>query len=277
MATAAAKPSFPVRRQDFEFSSVPKHWVDNDAFMTHLFNALSSLFPDGETFFVDSVRAVRDQIDDPQLQKDIGAFIGQEAMHAKEHGAFNEAALTHGFNIKRLEGWIRGMLDVKKVPLLNNKRCHLAGTVALEHFTGILSAQLMKQEDMVEAIDPSMRKLWVWHCIEENEHKAVAFDTYQALYDQDVVDYALRMGIMVLATTFILFAIHAFTLELMRQDRQLLNIRSTVRGLSRLWGRRGLFSRTIPEFLDYFKPGFHPWQHDTQFLLHRWRREIGAK
>lgn len=54
-------------------------------------NNLSSLFPYGETFFVDSVRAVRDQISDPHLKKDISAFIGQEAMHAKEHAAHTAA------------------------------------------------------------------------------------------------------------------------------------------------------------------------------------------
>ncbi|HEY9119742.1 metal-dependent hydrolase [Marinobacter profundi] len=273
---SAVTASFPVRRQDFGFEDVPRHWVDSDPFMTHMFNALSALFPDGERFFVASVRAVREQIQDPQLQKDIGAFIGQEAMHAKEHGNFNEGAIRQGFDIKKLEGWTRGFLAAKDLPLLNSKRAHLAATVALEHFTGILSAQLLKREDLVEAIHPSMRTLWAWHCIEENEHKAVAFDTYRQLYEPDITDYALRMGVMALITVLIMVAIHAFVIELMREDRQLTNLRSWVSGLNRFWGRRGMFTAIIPEYLDYFKPDFHPWQHDTSFLLRKWRKEIGV-
>lgn len=272
---SAVTASFPVRRQDFGFDEVPRHWVDSDPFMTHLFNALSALFPDGERFFVDSVRAVRDQINDPQLQKDIGAFIGQEAMHAKEHGHFNEGAIKQGFDIKKLEGWTRGFLSVKNLPLLNNRRAHLAATVALEHFTGILSAQLLKQEDLANTFAPSMRTLWAWHCVEENEHKAVAFDTYQQIYGKSVTDYAIRMGVMALITALILVAIHAFIVELMREDKQLLNIRSWAKGLNRAWGRRGLFSSIIPEYLDYFKPNFHPWDHDTELLLHKWRKDLG--
>lgn len=272
---SAVTASFPVRRQDFGFDNVPRHWVDNDPFMTHLFNALSALFPDGERYFVASVRAVREKVQDPQLQKDISAFIGQEAMHAKEHGHFNEGAINHGFDIKKLEGWTRGFLSVKDLPLLSSKRVHLAGTVALEHFTGILSAQLLRREDLVEAIDPTMRTLWAWHCIEENEHKAVAFDTYQQVYGKGAADYAIRMGTMALATVLVMVAIHAFIAELMREDGELTNLKSWARGLNRLWGRQGMFTAIIPEYLDYFRPGFHPWQHDTHFLLRKWRKNLG--
>ena len=272
---SAVTASFPVRRQDFGFDEVPRHWVDTDPFMTHLFNALSALFPDGERFFVASVRAVRNQVEDPQLQKDISAFIGQEAMHAREHGHFNEGAIHQGFDIKKLEAWTRAFLAVKELPLLNSKRVHLAATVALEHFTGILSAQLLKREDLLQAIDPSMRKLWAWHCIEENEHKAVAFDTYREVYGEGATDYAIRMGVMALITVLIMVAIHSFIVELMREDQQLTNARSWAKGLGKLWGRRGMFTAIIPEYLDYFKPGFHPWDHDTGFLLRKWRKEIG--
>ena len=79
--------SFPVRRMDFSFANSQKFWFGGDPFMSHFMNNLSSLFPYGEKFFVDSVRAVRDQVSEPQLKKDISAFIGQEAMHSKEHAA----------------------------------------------------------------------------------------------------------------------------------------------------------------------------------------------
>ena len=65
--------------------------------------ALSALFPEGEQFFVNSTRAVRN---DPKLlilsitKKEISAFIGQEAMHSKEHLAFNAAAQTYGYDVQ---------------------------------------------------------------------------------------------------------------------------------------------------------------------------------
>ncbi len=36
-------------------------------------------------FFIDSIRNVRDKIDDEELQEDIRNFIAQEAFHSREH------------------------------------------------------------------------------------------------------------------------------------------------------------------------------------------------
>ena len=105
------KANFPVRRMDFSFASTQKYWWSGDPFMTHFMNNLSSLFPYGEKFFVDSVRAVRDQVSDPQLQKDISAFIGQEAMHSKEHATYNDYAAEHGIDLERLELRIKVLLE----------------------------------------------------------------------------------------------------------------------------------------------------------------------
>ena len=90
--------SFPVRRMDFEFAQVPRYWANYDAGLTHFMTALSALFPEGEQFFVNSTRSVRNdpKLADPVLQKEISAFIGQEAMHSKEHLAFNASAQAYG-------------------------------------------------------------------------------------------------------------------------------------------------------------------------------------
>ena len=264
---SAVTASFPVRRQDFGFEDVPRHWVDSDPFMTHLFNALSALFPDGERFFVDSVRAVRDQINDPQLQKDISAFIGQEAMHAKEHGHFNDGAINQGFDIKKLEGWTRGFLSAKDLPLLNNKRVHLAATVALEHFTGILSAQLLKREDLVNAIDPSMRTLWAWHCVEENEHKAVAFDVFR----RHVGSEFLRRRVLMLSLMLFFFRISVFQRQLLRADGRRVTWRERWQALCFFWGRGGLMTEAMPHFLKAFRRGFHPDDIDQRALINDWQ------
>ncbi|HCW90045.1 MAG TPA: metal-dependent hydrolase, partial [Marinobacter sp.] len=70
-----------VREPYFHFEGdIPKYWWDNDPVKTLLLAALSSSFPPGEKFFIDSVRHYQDQITDPELKKAIRGFIGQEEM-----------------------------------------------------------------------------------------------------------------------------------------------------------------------------------------------------
>ena len=69
-----------VRRLEFNPKAIKRHYFANSPLMSHFLTALSSTFPVGEQFFVNSVRNVRDKVSDPQLQAQIAAFIGQEAI-----------------------------------------------------------------------------------------------------------------------------------------------------------------------------------------------------
>lgn len=275
MSTTATNPlpnaSFPVRRMDFNFAETKKYWWSDDPFLTQFMNNLSSLFPYGEKFFVDSVRAIRDQISDPQLKKDISAFIGQEAMHSKEHATYNEYATAHGIDLERLEQRVRVLLEW--VTRLTTKKHRLAITCALEHFTATMAQQLLEREDLTTQIDdPKMYKLWLWHAIEENEHKAVCYDAYQAIGG----GYFTRV-ILMLLTTLIFFAVIGwFQIHLLRRDGQLFNWRSWKRGLATLLGpRNGFFTRLIGPYLAYYRPGFHPLDHETKALENNWRQRLG--
>jgi len=277
-AAVAVKSTFPVRRMDFEFDEVKNHWIDNDPCTTHLLTAMSVMFPDGERYFVDSVRAVRDQVtNDPQLQKDISAFIGQEAMHAKEHHSFHLNAAVHGLDPESLERFTFNLLKyATRYVFRDGKQQRLALTCALEHFTGTIAAQLMRREDIQALMqDETMKHLWLWHSIEENEHKAVAFDVYQHIYGNGVYAYLNRVVIMVLAIVGIVIAKFGFLITLMSRDKQLFNLRSWRKGLSRAWGLHGFFTEIIPDTWDYMRPGFHPWQHDTHALLDKYRQKLG--
>jgi hypothetical protein len=41
-----------------------------------------------------------------------------------------------------------------------------------------------------------------------------------------------------------------------------------------MWGKNGMFRQLIPAYMDFFKKGFHPWQHDNLELLHKTREEF---
>ena len=66
-------------------STKRQHFVDGDLVMSHFISVLSATFPEGEDFFIRSVRNFQSSIDDPQLETAVKGFIGQEATHRHQH------------------------------------------------------------------------------------------------------------------------------------------------------------------------------------------------
>ena len=262
-----------IPRRDLELgldpASVPRNWCHDNAFQTAFLNALSLLFPEGERFFVDSVKHMKSRVDDPALQRQIAGFIGQEAMHGKEHRAFNELIVAHGFtSAPHVDRQLRGFLKLVRRTL--SPMSQLAVTCALEHFTAMLAEALLGDERMREELHPSVRPLWLWHALEESEHKAVAFDVYRAVGG----GYARRAAIMLL-TTVVFFTAQTIAAGGMMRDRKILWKPWTwLRGMGRLWIWPGYFTRLVPAYLAYFRPTFHPDDRDTRTLLATWREVL---
>lgn len=277
--------SFPVRRMNFEFGEVPRYWAANDAGLTHFMTTLSALFPEGEQFFVDSTRAVRKhpKLSDPDLQREISAFIGQEAMHSKEHLAFNSSAQSYGYDIRTMEQQtgkvIRTGTKVLTTLLkpfgVTKEMIDLTGTCALEHFTAVIAAELLQNKD-VQAMfnDSTMHQLWMWHAVEENEHKAVVFDVYTAIYGHGLKAYTMRAIAMIIAMGLIFMTQSYFTAQLMKIDGKL-TWKDSKYMLKFMYGRKGFMTRQIPELLDFFRPNFHPNDSDTDQLLVDWKLKLG--
>ncbi len=83
---------------NFNFDAVPEYWMNGNAGLTHFMTALSTLFPAGEKFFIDSVRAVRYHPmlkDNADLQKK-SVHLLDEAMRTHEHVGFNASAQKFG-------------------------------------------------------------------------------------------------------------------------------------------------------------------------------------
>jgi hypothetical protein len=142
----------------------------------------------------------------------------------------------------------------------------LAITCALEHFTAILAEQMLTEPDIYNGFDASMQKLWLWHAVEESEHKAVAFDVYQEM----VGDYRLRVRAMAITTFFFIMHTTWFQARLLKADGKLFDVRMWLKGLDRMWGRKGHFRKLIPSYLQYYRRDFHPWQHDNRAELAKW-------
>ena len=88
--------SIQPRKVDFDVSSVPRHWNGGDPVVTRFFDALSVHFPEGERFFIQSVRHFQDQVTDQRLREDIRHFIRQEGQHGIVHDRFNDVMEAQG-------------------------------------------------------------------------------------------------------------------------------------------------------------------------------------
>ena len=58
-------------------AETPRHWFAERAFETHFFNALSSTFPEGERFFIASVRHFAPGVDDAAKYEPAAAGLGR--------------------------------------------------------------------------------------------------------------------------------------------------------------------------------------------------------
>jgi uncharacterized protein len=255
-----------VRRPIFPYEQMPKNYA-GDPFLTDLLTALSLTFPDGEGMFVRSVRYYLDRIRDPVLKKQVLAFVGQEAAHAAAHRAFNERVRQLGVDTSAIENDARS--EMEKGRRLRPAAL-LAITCALEHFTAILGAQMLRRRDWQEEASATVVRFWLWHAVEENEHKAVAFDVYQRF----VGNYRLRIRAMLGVTPHFIGRLIRYQLQLARQDGRLFDLPMWWRGLRRLWGRGGCFRELVPHYFAYFRPDFHPWRDDTHGLIDEWKARL---
>ena len=249
----------PREKLDFDLQGdIPKYWFGGDPFKTRLFDAMSTIFPEGERYFISCVRDYRDQVTDPQLQRDIKDFIRQEGQHGIVHSQYNDRLKAQGIDVDMLEDRMRHLM-FKVIRKYVPKAATLADTAAAEHMTAIMAHGFFERKEVLESADRRMRAMYAWHAMEEIEHKAVAFDVMQKVAK---VGYTRRTIAMVLVTLG--FNIHALlvTRYMLQVDgfSRWQRIKLFAKGLAWMFGPGGLYMPMFSHYIQYFKPGFHPWQ-----------------
>jgi predicted metal-dependent hydrolase len=241
-----------------------RHWVRQDVFATALFNAFSAVFPHGESFMVRCIKPWQNRMPE-KLALDVKNFVEQESAHAREHGNMNQILIQAGYDLEPLERTIKGFVRFFRD---SNEMLCLGVTMCIEHFTSIIGAEVLKNDHHLAGSDPELHELWIWHAIEEVEHKAVAFDVWQyATRDWSASrKYAVRCSLLMLITISFLINRTRGQMQLLSQDG--IPARRAFRGLIALgFGRGGLARNIFRPWLSFFRPGFHPWDLDDRALL----------
>lgn len=271
------KPVPRVRRIRFAYptGALDRHFVkqdgqgEGDLVMSHIVAVLSAMFPEGEDFFVRSVRRYADKVDDPELKAQVAGFIGQEVTHGREHRALNERLQEMGYPTRRVDRRTKVGLGraEQKLPGLS---C-LAMTAALEHYTAALAETLLTDERAQRLLGTTeVRSLLLWHAVEESEHKAVAFDVYRAAGGTE----RRRIRTMHFVTVTFILGVLGHTLLSLLQDRAAYNPVRLFRSIAALRHSPFLTRQVFRRIAAYNRPGFHPDDHDNTELLERWTAEL---
>ncbi|SVA25288.1 uncharacterized protein METZ01_LOCUS78142 [marine metagenome] len=265
--------SINIRKPNFNLEKDLGHdWFNGSPFNTAFENSFSLLFPLGEKAFIESVKHFEKEIEDPKLLQEIYSFYGQEAAHRKYHQKYNELLCElRGYDLENLT-----KSQVKRhqhrYSQLNPYQ-RLASTVAAEHLTAIFADDLLRDKNHFVDSGKEVAKLWYWHALEETEHKAVAFDVYEAVEGH----LKMRRRALLLATYFILKDTFRGIFIMLKQDGQLMKIKTWIDAVNFLFIKPGILRRSFIPWLQFFKKDFHPWQTDNRELIEEWKESIPVK
>ncbi len=255
-----------VRNLRFDaLGGVPRHWHGGRRAVTIFYDNLSVFFPKGERFFVASVRAHDGAARDASLRDAVRAFCGQEGVHSREHVRYNDHLATLGYPVAEMERRVGRILKLATWAL--PARMRLAVTCALEHLTALLGHAILSDPRLLEGADPTMATLWCWHAAEENEHKSVAYDVFEAAGGT----YPERAAAMVLASSVFWAKVIEQQVRMMRVDGVHLSAEEWAALGRYLFVEPGGMLTLARHYLAYYRPGFHPRDIDTDASLAAWQ------
>lgn len=274
---ARQKAPIPIRHFNFDFKK--EALDDKFYFQTVLgsayWEALSIFLTYGEDLVIETARHHRDLVKDPILKQRLTSLIGQEAIHSKLHNEWNDILKANDFPVKMYQFLADKFFN--HIFLKFPQPLKLSMMAAIEHFTAVIAEHMMRNEDsFAHTEDERTIALWMWHMLEESEHKDIAYDVYQQLSGA----YGLRIGGFSIALFTILFLVSlgAAGIPLLRHPYKLLSAqgwRDTKYSLSLLFGRKkGVFGSNWHHVFAYLKPSFHPNDYDSSEYLEYYKNYL---
>ncbi|TCM69836.1 hypothetical protein EC844_102103 [Acinetobacter calcoaceticus] len=267
----------PIRHMKFNFEpeKIDHRFFMNAELASAYFASLSIFLTYGEDLVIETARYHRDLIDDPLLKQRVTALIGQEALHSKLHEELNEAFLQADLPVtffRKLASWVfdygfNRFSQPMKLSLMTG----------IEHFTAVLAEYMMNHEEIFfQTQDEKQRAIWMWHMLEESEHKDIAFDVFQHLSNH----YGLRVAgfFPALITITVLISIGAFIVPFYRNPKNLISLsywKDVPRSVGILFGlKQGVYGSSLKHIFEYLRPDFHPNDHDTSAFLEYYKHRL---
>ncbi|MFI6868901.1 metal-dependent hydrolase [Nocardia sp. NPDC050406] len=182
-----------VRKMRFAFADydVPFAWNEENPAFSSMANAVSFLAIGFEKMIVNMIREAMPRITDPAIAEEADAFVRQEGQHSTAHRQHANGLIRRYPRLQETLNEVIAEFDrlTARTPL----EYRLAYTADLEAtFTPVFKLMLDNDATLFRPGDDRVASLFLWHFVEEVEHRSSALIIFDAVVGSDI--YRMRMA-----------------------------------------------------------------------------------
>jgi predicted metal-dependent hydrolase len=170
-----------VRRPKFDFSDdVPWVWHPANPAFSFFMNATSIIAICFEQMIVAAVQEAKPQMTDVDVAAEATAFLRQEAQHSSSHRKHVNALIKQYPGLQQTFDDAMACFDtLTETKSLNFRLAYIADLEAT--FTPSFKLMLDNEETLFRPGDDRVASLFLWHFVEEVEHRSSALLIYDAV------------------------------------------------------------------------------------------------
>jgi predicted metal-dependent hydrolase len=170
-----------VRRPKFDFTEpVPWNWHPANPAFSLSMNATSIIAICFEQLLVAAVQEAKPLIADPGVQEEATAFLRQEAQHSSTHRKHVNALIKSYPGLQQTFDDATAAYDALTATTpLEFRLAYMADTEAT--FTPFFKLMLDNEDTLFKPGDDRVASLFLWHFVEEVEHRSSALMIYDAV------------------------------------------------------------------------------------------------
>jgi predicted metal-dependent hydrolase len=170
-----------VRRPKFNFTDdVPWEWNPQNPGFSFYMNATSVIAICFEQMIVAAVQEAKPLITDPEVAAEATAFLRQEAQHSSMHRKHVTALIKRYPGLQQtLDAAVASFDDITATKSLKFRLAYIADLEAT--FTPSFKLMLDNEASLFRGGDDRVASLFMWHFVEEVEHRSSALVIYGAV------------------------------------------------------------------------------------------------
>lgn len=210
-----------IRKMRFAFADhpVPFIWNEDNPAFSSMANAVSFLAIAFEKMIGSMIPEVMPLITDPVVAEEADAFVRQEGQHAMAHRQHAKGLIKSYPGLKETLAEVIAAFDdlTANTPL----KYRMAYTADLEAtFTPVFKLMLDNDATLFAPGDDRVASLFLWHFVEEVEHRSSALIIYDAVVDDPWYRMRVLPSIVKHVLDVIQIACKGFNKHVPVQDRQ---------------------------------------------------------